>query len=67
MFVVYQAINSNQLTLVENPIARISISLYQIDGKLIVTALEDEMNDNGTNPDGTPMTEAQQLNRRKRK
>ena len=67
MFVVYQAINSNQLTLVENPIARISISLYQINGKLIVTALEDEMDDNSTNPDGTPMTEAQQLNRWKRK
>ena len=67
MFVVYQAINGNQLALVENPIARISISLYQIDGKLIVTALEDEMDDNSTNPDGTPMTEAQQLNRWKRK
>ena len=36
-------------------------------GKLIVTTLEDEMDDDGTNPDGTPMTEEQQLNRRKRK
>ena len=64
---LYQAIDGNQLTPEENPIARVPISLHQIDGKLIVTTLEDEMDDDGTNPDGTPMTEEQHFNRRKRK
>ena len=45
---LYQGIDGNQLTPEENPIARVPISLHQVDGKLIVTTLEDEMDDDGT-------------------
>jgi hypothetical protein len=58
--------DGNVLTVNENPIAKMPLSVHGYDGNLHVTLLVVEEDDN-ENEDGSPLTEEQQLQRQNRK
>ena len=63
---LYLAIDGNILTVEENPVAKIPLSVHGYDGDLQVSTLVVEDNDDN-NADGTPLTEEQLQAKRKRK
>ena len=63
---LYHSMDGNVLTVNENPIAKIPLSVHGYDGNLHVTPLVVEEDDN-ENEDGSPLTEEQQLQRQNRK
>ena len=62
---LYHSMEGNILTINENPITKIPLSVHGYDGNLHVTPLAVE--DDDDNEDGAPLTEEQQLLRRNRK
>ena len=65
---LYHSMEGNILTIDENPVAKIPLSVHGYDGHLHVTPLAvDEDDDDYENEDGSPLTDEQKQLRRNRK
>ena len=64
---LYHSMEGNILTIDENPVAKIPLSVHGYDGHLHVTPLAVDEDEDDENADGSPLTEEQQLLRRNRK